>query len=87
LAETLQAEKHLGMQAIQNLIGRYDYSETGGAPLLGVDGICIICHGSSGERAIFNALGVAARGVRLRLNEQIVRELEQLPAVDNQPSR
>jgi glycerol-3-phosphate acyltransferase PlsX len=87
LAETLQAEKHLGMQAIQNLISRYDYSETGGAPLLGVDGICIICHGSSGERAIFNALGVAARGVRLRLNEQIVRELEKLPAVDNQSSR
>ena len=38
-------------------IGRYDYSAYGGAPLLGIDGICIICHGSSGERAIKNALG------------------------------
>ena len=42
---------------------RYDYSEHGGAPLLGIDGICIICHGSSGDRAIENALEVAARYV------------------------
>ena len=48
----------------------------GGAPLLGIDGICIICHGSSGDRAIKNALGVAARYARARLNELIVQELE-----------
>ena len=42
------------------LANRYDYSTYGGAPLLGIDGACIICHGSSGERAIKNAL--AARG-------------------------
>ena len=40
----------------KHLIKRYDYHEHGGAPLLGIDGICIICHGSSGERAIKNAL-------------------------------
>ena len=51
-------------------------SEHGGAPLLGIDGICIICHGSSGDRAIKNALAVAAQYVRAKLNELIVQELE-----------
>lgn len=80
LMGTLQNEKALGQQALQNLIKRYDYHETGGAPLLGIDGICIICHGSSGERAIENALTIAARYARARLNEQIVKELEASPA-------
>ena len=75
LMATLQNEKQLGQQALQNIIKRYDYHETGGAPLLGIDGICIICHGSSGERAIENALGMAARYARARLNERIVKEL------------
>jgi glycerol-3-phosphate acyltransferase PlsX len=79
LMTTLQNEKALGQQALGNLIKRYDYHETGGAPLLGIDGICIICHGSSGERAIENALGMAARHARARLNERIVKELEQSP--------
>jgi phosphate acyltransferase len=76
LAKTLQNEKQLALQAIQNLVNRYDYHEHGGAPLLGIDGICIICHGSSGDRAIKNALGVAARYATSRLNDAIVRELE-----------
>ena len=37
------------MKALQALVARYDYSAFGGAPLLGIDGICIICHGSSKE--------------------------------------
>jgi glycerol-3-phosphate acyltransferase PlsX len=41
-----------------------DYSEYGGAPLLGVGGVSIICHGESSPKAIRNALGVAARAVR-----------------------
>jgi glycerol-3-phosphate acyltransferase PlsX len=76
LAKTLQNERQLALQAIQNLVNRYDYHEHGGAPLLGIDGICIICHGSSGDRAIKNALGVAARYATSRLNDAIVRELE-----------
>lgn len=79
LMTTLQTEKQLGQQALQNLITRYDYHEHGGAPLLGIDGICIICHGSSGERAIENALAVAARYARARLNAAIVKELEASP--------
>jgi glycerol-3-phosphate acyltransferase PlsX len=84
LLETLKSERGLAQQAMQNLLGRYDYSEHGGAPLLGIDGICIICHGSSGERAIKNALGVAARYAAAGLNARIVEELASAPGVDGE---
>lgn len=79
LQENLQAEKDLAMQTMQQLIHKYDYHEHGGAPLLGIDGICIICHGSSGDRAIKNALLMAARFVKARLNSLIEEELEDQP--------
>lgn len=79
----LDAEKDKALAAVKTLLGKYHYSAVGGAPLLGVDGVCIICHGSSKERAIANALGIAAQEVRLRINEAIVAELEALPA-DNE---
>jgi glycerol-3-phosphate acyltransferase PlsX len=72
----LDAERLRAQQALQALVERYDYSSQGGAPLLGMDGICIICHGSSGDQAIKNALGVAARYAKAKLNELIVQELE-----------
>lgn len=72
---SLKTELPLAQQAIGNIIKRYDYHELGGAPLLGVDGICIICHGSSKERAIENALHLAAKHARAKLNELIVAEL------------
>jgi glycerol-3-phosphate acyltransferase PlsX len=75
LTGALNTERGQGLQALANLAGRYDYSEHGGAPLLGIEGICIICHGSSGDRAIKNALAVAANYARVRLNELIVQEL------------
>ncbi len=59
----LDVEKDKAKKALENLVARYDYSAFGGAPLLGIDGVCIICHGSSGDRAIKNALG---RGRQLR---------------------
>ena len=77
----LDVERDKGKQALQGLIDRYDYSTYGGAPLLGIDGVCIICHGSSGDRAIKNALAVAARYASSRLNDLIVKELESSPAV------
>jgi glycerol-3-phosphate acyltransferase PlsX len=77
----LTTERAQGQQALQGLINRYDYHEAGGAPLLGIDGICIICHGSSGDRAIRNALKVAAHYARAKLNELIVKELEANPAL------
>jgi glycerol-3-phosphate acyltransferase PlsX len=79
VVEPLEVEKAKAAKALQGLIDRYDYSEFGGAPLLGIDGICIICHGSSGDRAIKNALAVAAKYARARLNELIVQELESMP--------
>ncbi len=48
-----------------------DYSEYGGFPLVGVDGVCIICHGRSNERAIKNAILQARNFVGKRLNEHI----------------
>jgi glycerol-3-phosphate acyltransferase PlsX len=81
LKNVLKNEMMLGMQALQNLVARYDYHEFGGAPLLGIDGICIICHGSSKDKAIKNALHVATRYSSAHLNEAIVRELEHKVAV------
>lgn len=81
LMGTLQTEKQLGQLALQNMVKRYDYHELGGAPLLGIDGICIICHGSSSDRAIANALGVAAKYARVRLNELIVQEIAENAAI------
>ena len=79
LQATLNQEKQLGAAAIQKIVARYDYHEAGGAPLLGIDGICIICHGSSTNRAIRSALAKAGQYVRSKLNEAIVEELEHVP--------
>jgi glycerol-3-phosphate acyltransferase PlsX len=79
----LQADKELGAKLLAKLVEKFHQSSTGGAPLLGVDGCCVICHGSSDERAIANALGAAAQEARVKLNEKIVEELAALPAVDD----
>jgi phosphate acyltransferase len=79
LLSSLSVERDKAQRALQTLVDRYDYHEHGGAPLLGIDGICIICHGSSGEKAIKNALGVAARYAHARLNARIVEELARMP--------
>jgi glycerol-3-phosphate acyltransferase PlsX len=55
---------------------RIDYSEYGGAPLLGIKGVCIVCHGRSNANAIKNAIRVAAEFSRARLNHLIERELD-----------
>lgn len=55
---------------------RIDYSEYGGAPLLGVKGVCIICHGSSNTNAIKNAIRVAAEYAQEKLNAKIEDELQ-----------
>ncbi len=63
---------------LANVQRETDYSEHGGAPLLGVDGICIICHGRSGEKAIRNAIRQAGRLHRHRINESILEEIRQI---------
>ncbi len=57
-----------------------DYTETGGAPLLGVNGIPIICHGGSPPKAIRNAIGVADRAARASMVSHFEKELR-LPVV------
>jgi glycerol-3-phosphate acyltransferase PlsX len=52
-----------------------DYSEYGGAPLLGVRGVSIISHGKSSPRAIKNAIKAAVRAVESRMDEHIGRRL------------
>jgi phosphate acyltransferase len=79
--DALQNEKAFAQQALGKIIKRYDYQEQGGAPLLGIDGICLICHGSSRERAIETALATAARYARAKLNELIVKEVESSPII------
>jgi phosphate acyltransferase len=60
---------------LQQAIKHLDYSVYGGAPLLGVKGVSIICHGKSSPRAIKNALKVAVRAVESRMNEHVGRRL------------
>jgi glycerol-3-phosphate acyltransferase PlsX len=79
LLTSLTVERDKAQRALQSLVDRYDYHEHGGAPLLGIDGICIICHGSSSDKAIKNGLAVAARYVNARLNARIVEELARVP--------
>lgn len=59
---------------------RTDYAEIGGAPLLGVNGVCIICHGKSNPKAIFNAIKMASESARKGTNELIKHELQKLHA-------
>ncbi|MFO0907242.1 MAG: phosphate acyltransferase PlsX [Isosphaeraceae bacterium] len=60
---------------LKELKSRFEYQEFGGGPLLGIRGACIICHGSSGARAIRNALRVASTLADDRLNQLIIEEL------------
>jgi glycerol-3-phosphate acyltransferase PlsX len=61
----------------QAIWAKHDYSEYGGAPLLGVDGVCIICHGSSDHRAIRNAVRIAVRYVNSKLNDVIAARVSE----------
>jgi len=53
-----------------------DYTETGGAPLLGVNGVVIICHGGSPPKAIRNAINVADKAVKSKMVSHFVEEIE-----------
>jgi glycerol-3-phosphate acyltransferase PlsX len=57
-----------------------DYSEYGGAPLLGVKGVTIMCHGSSSANAIKNAIRIAAQAVESQLNLHISAQFAQRAA-------
>ena len=65
----------LGRPEAKRLFKLLDYSEYGGAPLLGAKGVVIICHGSSPARAIMNAVRVAAHMVESHVDQDIGAEL------------
>src|SRR5438270_12354388 len=65
----------LGRPEVKQLFKFLDYSEYGGAPLLGVKGVAIICHGASPARAIMHAVRVAAQMVESHLDQDIGAEL------------
>lgn len=65
-------------RGVRDLRNRIDYREFGGAPLLGVNGVCIVGHGRSDARAIVNAVRVAETAVQNRLVEEIERAIRAL---------
>ena len=65
----------LAKSAFAEFKKRVDYSEYGGAPLLGVKGVCIIAHGRSNANAIKNAIRVAAEFAQGKVNQRIEDEL------------
>jgi len=61
---------------MDKIYAKHDWQEYGGAPLLGVDGYCLICHGRSQARAIKNAIRVAKQLVASRINQKIVQTIQ-----------
>ena len=80
--ELMQEKLRLAMKfkpVMKRIYKKYDYNEYGGAPLLGVDGTAFICHGSSEERTIKNAILTAKKYQTLRINEKITEALSEAP--------
>jgi glycerol-3-phosphate acyltransferase PlsX len=73
--------------SIRDLRKVLDYTEYGGAPLLGVNGVCIICHGESPPKAIKNALKMAADMVREKVNEHITKILRDKEKIDRKEAK
>jgi glycerol-3-phosphate acyltransferase PlsX len=85
---TRQVGALLSRSAFTDFKKRLDHTEYGGAPLLGVKGVCIITHGSSNANAMKNAVRVAAEFSRSGVNDSIERGLAQLhpaPAAEAVP--
>jgi len=61
--------------AFRRLRKKVDYAEYGGAPLLGVNGVCVVGHGRSSPGAVANAIAVAAKFIRRNVNEHLVRAI------------
>jgi glycerol-3-phosphate acyltransferase PlsX len=76
---TAQVGALLSRRAFNDFRRALDYTEYGGAPLLGVRGVCIIGHGSSNDNAIFNGIRVAYEFARAGTNERIEQEFSTRP--------
>src|SRR5205823_13334239 len=80
LQKTLSAKVGyiLAQNAFEGFRRRLDYSEYGGAPLLGIKGITIVCHGRSNANAIKNAVRVANEFCKHNVNDAIELEFRKL---------
>jgi glycerol-3-phosphate acyltransferase PlsX len=70
----------LSRQAYRRFRKRLDYSEYGGAPLVGVNGLCIVGHGRSSPKAVRNAVAMAVKFVREDLVANLAREIKAVPS-------
>jgi len=66
----------LARESFRTIKDKTNYEEYGGSPLLGVNGICIIAHGSSTPLAVKNALSVAAESIEQQVNPHIIEEVQ-----------
>jgi len=66
----------LARESFRTIKDKTNYEEYGGSPLLGVNGICIIAHGSSTPLAVKNALRVAAESIEQQVNPHIIEEVQ-----------
>ena len=71
IVRLLSEHPGINPEDVRSALKGFDSSEYGGAPLLGVRGVSIICHGNSSPRAIKNAIKVAVRAVETGMNDQI----------------
>src|SRR5438034_846856 len=70
---------------MKKIYTKHDWQEYGGAPLLGVGGYCLICHGRSDSRAIKNAIRVGKQLVNSGVNQKIIERIEQSIPTDDSP--
>ena len=71
---------------MKKIYKKHDWQEYGGAPLLGINGYCLICHGRSDSRAIMNAIRVGKQLSGSGINQNIVREIQQaIPDGEEKP--
>ncbi len=83
LHEVMNSDPALAMQMepiLKQMFKKNDYHEYGGAPLLGVNGGCVICHGSSESRTITNTIRNARESVSAHVNEAIVERIKLMEA-------
>lgn len=76
--EAFEIDPDLAMKlqpVVESIYAKHDYHEHGGAPLMGANGICLICHGSSQPRTIHNAIRNALKYAQLNVNEMISERL------------
>jgi len=67
---------------MKKIYAKHDWQEYGGAPLLGVGGYCLICHGRSEGRAIKNAIRVGKQLFNSKVNESIIKQIDQSVKVE-----